>query len=147
MCRCWCRPRRESLALGLGLVKRGPIVVFSWSAASVADAWDRRKLMLMTQVGAALVSVMLAALTFAAFPCVADLPLAGLGTATVAFDLPPGRRWADARAARTPAERHHAAHDHVSDGLASSDQPSGECSLPFQVSAGSTRPMRFRSGA
>ena len=43
-------PERKGLALGLvGLVRVVPIIVFSLVSGVVADAWDRRKLMLFTQ--------------------------------------------------------------------------------------------------
>src|SRR5882762_6815049 len=43
-------PGRRALALGLvGLVRLLPIIVFSIGAGAVADAWDRRKIMLITQ--------------------------------------------------------------------------------------------------
>src|SRR6185436_11796177 len=45
-------PDRKGLALGLvGLVKVAPIIVFSMISGVVADAWDRRRLMLITQAG------------------------------------------------------------------------------------------------
>ena len=45
-------PDQKGLALGLvGLVKVVPIVVFSMVGGVVADAWNRRKLMLLTQSG------------------------------------------------------------------------------------------------
>ena len=45
-------PERKGLALGMvGLVRVVPIVVFSMISGVVADAWDRRKLMLFTQIG------------------------------------------------------------------------------------------------
>ena len=45
------------IALGaLGLSRVLPIIVFSLISGVVADAWDRRKLMLFTQTAAALVS-------------------------------------------------------------------------------------------
>src|SRR6186997_399611 len=74
-------PGRKALALGLvGLVRVVPIVVFSMVSGVVADAWDRRKLMLMTQIGAALVSAMLAVLTFRGLSVVWPIYLlAGLG--------------------------------------------------------------------
>src|SRR5262245_29130647 len=51
-------PERKGLALGMvGLVKVVPIVVFSLISGVVADAWDRRKLMLLTQVGATAVAL------------------------------------------------------------------------------------------
>ena len=50
-------PDRKGLALGLvGLVRVMPIMVFSMISGVVADAWDRRKLMLVAQVGFAIAS-------------------------------------------------------------------------------------------
>jgi MFS family permease len=73
----------------VGLVKVVPIVVFSMVSGVVADAWDRRKLMLFTQVGATLVSGTLAVLTFRGLAVVWPIyVLAGLGAAVGAFDLP-----------------------------------------------------------
>jgi MFS family permease len=55
----------------------------------VADAWDRRRLMLFTQTAAALVSLVLAVLTFRGLTSVWPLYLlAALGSAVGAFDLP-----------------------------------------------------------
>ena len=46
-------PGRKGLALGLvGLVKVVPIIVFSMLSGVVADAWNRRRLMLSTQIAA-----------------------------------------------------------------------------------------------
>jgi len=83
-------PDRKGLALGVvGLVRVVPIVVFSLISGVVADAWDRRRLMLFTQLGSALVSVALAVLTFRGltgpWPVYA---LAALASAVSAFDLP-----------------------------------------------------------
>jgi MFS family permease len=56
-------PNRKGLALGLvGLVRVGPIIVFSLVSGVVADAWDRRRLMLFTQTSAAVVAATLALL-------------------------------------------------------------------------------------
>src|SRR6188474_1695056 len=53
-------PDRKGLALGLvGLARVVPIIVFSMISGVVADAWNRRKLMLFTQTAAALVSMVL----------------------------------------------------------------------------------------
>src|SRR5882762_7158582 len=53
-------PERKGLALGLvGLVRVVPIVLFSMISGVVADAWDRRRLMLFTQVAATAVAVAL----------------------------------------------------------------------------------------
>ena len=50
-------PERKGLALGLvGLVRVVPIIVFSLLSGVVADALDRRRLMLFTQIGATLVA-------------------------------------------------------------------------------------------
>jgi MFS family permease len=83
-------PERKGLALGLvGLVRVLPVIVFSLISGVVADAWDRRKLMLFTQTAAAVVSLALALLAFnglsVAWPIYA---LAALGSAVGAFDLP-----------------------------------------------------------
>ena len=44
-------PERKGLALGLvGLVRVVPIIVFSLISGVVADAWNRRRLMLVTQI-------------------------------------------------------------------------------------------------
>ena len=81
---------RKGLALGLvGLVRVVPVIIFSMISGVVADAWDRRRLMLFTQTAAALVSLVLAALTFRGLASVWPLyALAGLGSAVGAFDLP-----------------------------------------------------------
>jgi MFS family permease len=51
-------PERKGLALGLvGLVRVVPIVVFSLVSGVVADALDRRRLMLFTQVGSTAVAL------------------------------------------------------------------------------------------
>jgi MFS family permease len=83
-------PDRKGLALGaVGLVRVIPIVIFSMISGVVADAWDRRKLMLLTQTSSAVVAVGLALLAFehvaAVWPVYA---LAALGSAVGAFDLP-----------------------------------------------------------
>ena len=50
-------PERKGLALGMvGLVRVVPIIVFSMISGVVADAWNRRRLMLFTQTGSALVA-------------------------------------------------------------------------------------------
>src|SRR4029434_1383096 len=55
---------RKGLALGMvGLVRFVPIVVFSMISGVVADAWNRRRLMLVTQTAAAMVALTLALLT------------------------------------------------------------------------------------
>jgi len=83
-------PERKGLALGLvGLVRVVPIVVFSLISGVVADAWDRRKLMLFTQTGSAIVALALAWLTFRGLSAVWPIyALAALSSAVGAFDLP-----------------------------------------------------------
>jgi MFS family permease len=83
-------PGRKALALGMvGLVRVVPIVVFSMFSGVVADAWNRRTLMLLTQTGAALVSLTLAVLTFRGLVSVWPIyVLAALGASVGAFDLP-----------------------------------------------------------
>jgi len=81
---------KKGLALGLvGLVKVAPIICFSMISGVVADAWDRRRLMLMTQAGSALSALALAVLTFRGLSTVWPIYiLAALGAAVGAFDLP-----------------------------------------------------------
>ena len=83
-------PGRKALALGLvGLVRVAPVIVFSMISGVVADAWNRRRLMLMTQSAAAVVAVMLAVLTYRGLTQVWPIYLlAALGAAAGAFDLP-----------------------------------------------------------
>ena len=83
-------PDKKGLALGLvGLVKVVPIVFFSMVSGVVADAWDRRRLMLLTQTGATLVALALSALAFRGLSAVWPIyALAAIGAAVGAFDLP-----------------------------------------------------------
>jgi MFS family permease len=83
-------PEHKGLALGMvGLVRVLPVIVFSMISGVVADAWDRRKLLLATQVAATLVATVLAVLTFRGLSHVWPLyVLAALGAAVGAFDLP-----------------------------------------------------------
>jgi MFS family permease len=83
-------PERKGLALGLvGLVKVAPIMTFSLISGVVADAWDRRKVMLVTQLAATAVAVALAVLTLRGLTVVWPIyALAALGAAVAAFDLP-----------------------------------------------------------
>jgi MFS family permease len=83
-------PSEKGLALGgVGLVRVIPIVVFSMISGVVADAWNRRRLMLATQTCAAMVALLLAWLTSRGLSSVWVLyGLAALGSAIGAFDLP-----------------------------------------------------------
>jgi MFS family permease len=83
-------PERKGLALGVvGAVKVLPIVVFSLISGVVADALDRRRLMLATQVLSTLVALVLALLAFQGVTHVWPIYLlAALGSAVSAFDLP-----------------------------------------------------------
>ena len=83
-------PARKGLALGLvGLVKVVPIVALSMVSGVVADAWNRRRLMLFTQTASALVAVALAVLAYRGLSEVWPIyALAGVGAAVGAFDLP-----------------------------------------------------------
>jgi MFS family permease len=83
-------PERKALALGIvGLVRFVPIVIFSIISGVVADASDRRKLMLLTQTGSAIVAVGLALLAFSGNTSVLPVyALAGLSSVVGAFDLP-----------------------------------------------------------
>jgi len=81
---------RKGLALGMvGLVKVAPIFVFSMISGVVADAWDRRRLLLSTQIAATVVAVALAVLTFRGLTVIWPIyALAALSAAVGAFDLP-----------------------------------------------------------
>src|SRR5947209_14325783 len=83
-------PERKGIALGLvGLVRVFPIVIFSLLSGVVADAWDRRRLMLFTQIAATSVAAALAVLAFRGIAVVWPIYLlAALGAAVGAFDLP-----------------------------------------------------------
>ncbi len=83
-------PGRRGLALGLvGLVKVVPIVGFSLLSGVVADAVDRRKLMLVTQSVMAVLAAGLALLTFGGLHVVWPIYLlAALSSAAGAFDGP-----------------------------------------------------------
>jgi MFS family permease len=83
-------PDRKGLALGfVGLVRVVPIIVFSMISGVVADAWNRRRLMLFTQVAATLVAAALGILAFRGTTAVWPIYLlAALGSAVGAFDLP-----------------------------------------------------------
>ena len=81
---------RKGLALGIvGLVRVVPIVIFSMISGVVADASDRRKLMLLTQSGSAVVALGLAWLAFSGNTSIWPVyALAALSSAVGAFDLP-----------------------------------------------------------
>jgi MFS family permease len=83
-------PERKALALGLvGLVRVVPIVIFSMISGVVADAWNRRRLMLLTQTCVAVVSIALATLTFRGLSVVWPIyVLAAVGASVGSFDLP-----------------------------------------------------------
>jgi MFS family permease len=83
-------PERKGLALGLvGAVRVVPIVVFSLISGVVADAWNRRRLMLLTQIAATAVALGLAVLAFRGVARVWPLyVLAAIGSGVAAFDLP-----------------------------------------------------------
>jgi len=85
-------PDRKALALGMvGLVRVVPIVGFSLLSGVAADVFDRRKLMLVTQLGGVLVAAMLAVVAFAGVRSVWIVyVLAALGATVGAFD-PPAR--------------------------------------------------------
>jgi MFS family permease len=86
-------PDRRGLALGLvGLVKVVPIVAFSIVAGVAADVFDRRRLMLITQIGGAVVAATLSALAFSGLESVWPVyVLAAVSSSVGAFD-PPARQ-------------------------------------------------------
>src|SRR5438874_10641546 len=83
-------PGHKGIALGLvGAVQVVPIIAFSMLSGVVADALDRRKVMLATQTVMALLAAALAALTFAGLHTVWPIyVLAALSSAAASFDGP-----------------------------------------------------------
>ena len=81
---------QKGLALGLvGLTKVVPIVIFSLISGVVADAVDRRKLMLLTQTAMTLVAAALAVFTFSGLKGLWPIyALAALSAAFGSFDAP-----------------------------------------------------------
>jgi MFS family permease len=83
-------PEKKALALGIvGLVRVAPMVLFSFVSGVVADASDRRKLMMLTNVSMMAISGVLAFVTFTghdALPVV--YLLAGASAAMGSFDGP-----------------------------------------------------------
>jgi MFS family permease len=83
-------PERKAIALGVvGLVRVVPVVAFSLISGVVADAMDRRRVLLITNALAGGVALVLAVLAFnglrALWPIYA---LSAAGAAVSAFDLP-----------------------------------------------------------
>lgn len=80
----------DALGLGgLGLVRVVPIVIFALLGGLIADALDRRKLMIVTQTLAALLSLTLAVLTLTDHVSVAAIYAISAGAAAItAFDEP-----------------------------------------------------------
>jgi MFS family permease len=80
----------EALGLGiLGLVRILPIIVFSLLGGVLADAFDRRRLMVVTRGMAALLALVLAALTLTDQVTVSLIYLVGAAAAgLMAFDSP-----------------------------------------------------------
>lgn len=80
----------EALGLGsLGLVRIVPIVIFALIGGIIADTKDRRSVMLVTQIAAALFAAVLAALTFAGRDSITAIyALTAAGAAAIAFDNP-----------------------------------------------------------
>ena len=83
-------PDQKGLALGaVGLAKVIPIAICSMVSGVVADAWDRKRLMMYTQIGSAAVALVFAFVTYQGFTAVWPLyVLAALSAAGGAFDLP-----------------------------------------------------------
>src|SRR5881628_911022 len=83
-------PDRRGLALGMvGLVRIVPIIAFSLMSGVVADALDRRRLMLITQTGMALAAGALALVAFGGVQALWPVYLlAALGSAFGSFDGP-----------------------------------------------------------
>jgi MFS family permease len=83
-------PENKALALGfVGLARLLPVVIFSMISGVVADAMDRRRVLLTTQSLSAVVALALAWLTYRGLPAVWPIyALAAVGAAVSSFDLP-----------------------------------------------------------
>jgi len=80
---------RSPYALGLiGLVRVGPILLFSLLGGMMADARDRRRVLLVTQSALALVALVLAGLSGAFHDHPPAWALTALGAAAISFDNP-----------------------------------------------------------
>lgn len=81
---------RRALALGMvGLVRIAPVVLFSLLSGVAADVFDRRRLMLLTQIVMAAFAALLAALTWHGLSKVWPVyAIAAASSAAGAFDLP-----------------------------------------------------------
>ena len=81
---------QRPIALGMvGLVRLMPIVFFSIAGGTLADASDRRRVMLFTQSAMALTALALAVLSFRGLSHPWPLyALAAVGAAAGAFDSP-----------------------------------------------------------
>jgi MFS family permease len=84
------RPDRKGLALGMvGLVRILPVIVFSIAGGVVADARDRRRILLVTQSTQAFLAAVLAAITITERATLGSVYLIAALTAAVgAFDGP-----------------------------------------------------------
>ena len=83
-------PGQRAIALGMvGLVRLMPIIFFSIAGGTLADASDRRRVMLITQSGMALTALALAVLSFRGVTHPWPIySLAAIGAAFGAFDSP-----------------------------------------------------------
>jgi MFS family permease len=83
-------PGRKGIALGLvGAAQVVPIIAFAMLSGVVADALDRRKVMLVTQTTLTLLAATLAALTFGGLRTIWPIyVLAALSSAAGSFDSP-----------------------------------------------------------
>ncbi len=80
----------DPLALGgIGLVRILPVILFSMLSGPVADAFDRRKILFITQTLMALIALALAFLTFTGYITIWQIyVLTALQAAVSAFDNP-----------------------------------------------------------
>ena len=80
----------DPMYLGLiGLARIAPVIVFSLMSGSIADTFNRRKILLLSQSGMALVALALAGLTFAGRLELGHIyALTALQAVFISFDLP-----------------------------------------------------------
>jgi len=80
----------EPIALGgVGLARIAPVLVFSLLAGALADTWNRRRLMLLTQTTLALLAALLGWITRSGYDTVwAIYGVTAVAAGVTAFDLP-----------------------------------------------------------
>ena len=85
----------QPIALGaVGLARILPVIVFSLIAGAVADVYNRRRILFLTQTGMALVALTLGWLTLSGRIELWQIYLlTAVQAVAISFDAPPARHW------------------------------------------------------